>query len=167
MPGFWVKDEEGRVLGPVSLKVLQELSVQGRLQGFILGSRDGNRWLPLYEISEVFDVLMPPGLAERHARDRQEAQRIRLLIDRYQEMRPHELFGVPESAELTVYRQGFVQLARPFRPGSLPGNSHPELLAACNEMFQFLSRQMTALEQSRSKAPEPARASPTPGRGAS
>ncbi len=167
MSSFWIMDAKGRVLGPVGLQVIKDLAAGGRISGFTRASRDGKTWLTVADIPEVAAALMPPSVRERRQREQQEAQRIELQLDRYQELPPHELFGVPAGSPIKVYRQGFLALAKPYHPGRLSQDVDPALLKACMGMFQYLSTVMATLEQKekereRARAPATAAQKPAP-----
>lgn len=53
MSTYWVVDDSGRILGPVSDSVIRDLVTRGRLQRLTKGSRDGKTWLPLAALPEL------------------------------------------------------------------------------------------------------------------
>jgi hypothetical protein len=140
-------DGEGRILGPISLEVVQNLASEGRVNGFHKVSSDGKNYLPVTSFPEVANTLLPPALAERRRRDLQHAQRLHLELDRFQELKINELFGVRKNATEGEYRIAFRALASSYRPANLSPSSHPELLKACTATFNFLSQQMRRIEE--------------------
>ncbi len=163
MADYWVIDGGGGMLGPVSLKVLKDLAMAGRLSGFNQASTDGKTWFKLDQLPEVAQALLPPSLRARREREQQEAQTLALHLDRYGEMQTHELFGVPRGSTSAVYRQGYLELAKRYHPSRLPASVHPELLAASMEMFRFLSARMAQVEKDeRRRAPLAPSAPPPP-----
>lgn len=146
MSAYWLKDAKGLVVGPIGLGAVRDLAAL-RGEAFTHASIDGKTWLVLSDLPEVAEAVRPASVAQRHARERQEAQRIALQLDRYEELATHELFGVPKRSDLKTYRQGFIALAKPYHPARLPKDVHPDLLKACMEMFQFLSGRMVLVER--------------------
>jgi hypothetical protein len=154
MASYWIQDQQGLVLGPVGLEVLKDLSNAKRLGDFTKVSQDGTHWQALSSIPEVAHVLSP-GAPERAAQEAVQAQRVRAELARYISMPTHALFGVSAGSNLSVCRQGFLALAKPFHPARLAQDVHPELLRAHMEMFQFLSGRMVELERSLNTPPPP------------
>ena len=58
MPEYWIGDAEGRVLGPVSLDVVQDLVNTGRLMEITRVSRDGRNWGTPASFPEVMTLLL-------------------------------------------------------------------------------------------------------------
>jgi hypothetical protein len=141
-------DEKNGVLGPVSWDVLKDLAQNGKLTGFSKISINGTTWQNISEISEIAQIMLPPGLAARRAQDERRAERVLVELERFRSIPTHELFGVPKDSPVKVYRQGYVNLAKPIHPGRLPNDTHPSLLRACMQMFQFLSERMAQIEKS-------------------
>ena len=77
MAEYWIGDAEGRVLGPVSLDVVQDLVNTGRLTQITRASRDGQSWGPPHAYPEVMALLLnaPPPEALLNS-ERQEAARV-------------------------------------------------------------------------------------------
>jgi hypothetical protein len=162
--GYWVMDRQGLVLGPVSLQVLIDISAQTKFQADSKASVDGKTWMPIRDIPELARALLGANDVEKRRREIQEAQRIDMLLDRYREMKTHELFTAKAGASSRDHRPGFLTLAKPYHPGRLPKDAAPELVRICMEMFQFLSTRMAELEAAEKAGPRPSPAARPPSR---
>ncbi len=162
MASYWVRDAEGRVLGPLTLEALRPLANGGRLSNVKSASLDGQAWVPLAKVPEVEALFIPPAILMRREADQQEAQRIELELDRIQELATHVIFGVPEDADLRTYRKGFITVGKQYHPARLPMSAHPDLLRATMAIFQLLSTRMAIVEKKlQGTAPPPAAATRT------
>lgn len=156
MSNYWIGDAAGRVLGPLTLQALRDLIGSGRMKKVNRASRDGTTWIPLENFEEVKDLLAKA--APSAAVDQQTAEIIRTQLHTLQGHKtPHEVFGVPPTANLDQLRLAFFRMAKRFSPDLLTPETHPDLRRAAQEMFDFLSAKMREAE---------ARATPgTPARG--
>jgi hypothetical protein len=165
MSAYWLKDAKDRVVGPATLEQIKDLASKGRVTGKTRGSRDQEAWGPLSDLPELKAALLPPEVIQQQAKDRVEAQQMQMELDRFKELPTHKILGVPQHAAEREYKQAFLNLGKRYHPARLPGNSHPELLRACMEMFQFLSGRMVLIEQGfasrRSGSHVPPKAAPT------
>lgn len=156
MPSYWLKEDGGRLVGPLSLEAIREMAGNGRLTGSAWVSRDAGQWARASQLPELNDVLLPPAMVQRFAAERAEAKRILGELERIRPMATHEIFRVPEGADVRTYRQAFVAVGKQYHPGRLPANVHPDLLRACMQMFQHLSERMVLLERVGGAHPRPA-----------
>jgi hypothetical protein len=143
MDDWYLKDARGGIVGPLTREVASDL-VRSKPGLFVHGSRDGVSWRPLKSASVSSDVEAPYA---RFKRETALAQVVELQLDRYREMSPHHLFGVPDGADLKAFRQGFVNVAKRFHPGRLPKDVTPALLRAHVAMYQYLTEVMDRLER--------------------
>jgi hypothetical protein len=84
--------------------------------------------------------------SDRRARELGEAQRTMLELDRFRELQPHHLFGVPKNASAKEFRQGFLSLAKRYHPGRLPRDAAPEWLKAQIAVYQHLTEVIQRVE---------------------
>src|SRR5271169_6665852 len=144
---YWIGDAEGRVLGPVSLDVVQELVNTGRLQDVTHASTDGHRWGPPEQFPEILALLLhaprPEALLEL---ERQEAGRVWDQLRGMQGKAPHELFHIEQDASVDAYRNAFFKLVKRFYPDRVRAQAHPDLRRAYSDAFHFLSRLMVHIE---------------------
>ena len=92
MPEYWIGDVEGRVLGPVSLDVVQDLVNTGRLTEITRVSRDGRNWGAPSAFPEVMTLLVnAPSADSLLQSERQEAARVREQLRAMQGRPPHEI----------------------------------------------------------------------------
>ena len=147
---YWIGDSEGRVLGPVTLDVVQELVNTGRLQDVTRASSDGQRWGTPEQFPEILALLLhapkPEVLLEL---ERQEAGRVWEQLRAMQGRMPHELFHISEDASLDAYRNAFFKLVKRFYPDRVRAQAHPDLRRAYSDAFHFLSRLMVHIENER------------------
>jgi uncharacterized protein (TIGR02266 family) len=148
MPEYWIGDAEGRVLGPVSLDVVQDLVNTGRLTEITRVSRDGRNWGTPAAFPEVMTVLLnapsPDALLQS---ERKEATRVRDQLRAMQGRSPHEIFRLDRNASVDAYRNAFFKLVKRFYPDRVRAQAHPELRKAYADAFQFLSRLMVHIEK--------------------
>lgn len=140
---WYLKDARGGIVGPLSREVASEL-VRSRPGLFVHGSHDGVAWRPLKSAPSLAGGEDP---AAKRRREEAAAQEVELQLDRFRELAPHHLFGVPEKAGLKDYRQGFLNVAKRFHPGRLPKDVAPALLKAHMAMYQYLTEVMEQLER--------------------
>jgi len=147
MPEYWIGDVEGRVLGPVSLDVVQDLVNTGRLTEITRVSRDGRNWGTPAGFPEVMALLLnapsPNALLQS---ERQEAARVREQLRAMQGRPPHEIFRLDRNASVDAYRNAFFKLVKRFYPDRVRAQAHPDLRKAYSDAFQFLSRLMVHIE---------------------
>src|SRR5208283_122963 len=144
---YWIGDAEGRVLGPVTLDIVQELVSTGRLQDVTRASTDGQRWGAPEQFPEILALLLhapkPEVLLEL---ERQEAGRVWDQLRGMQGKTPHELFHIAQDASLDAYRNAFFKLVKRFYPDRVRAQAHPDLRRAYSDAFHFLSRLMVHIE---------------------
>jgi uncharacterized protein (TIGR02266 family) len=148
MAEYWIGDADGRVLGPVSLDVVQDLVNTGRLTQITRASRDGQSWGPPNAYPEVMALLLnaPPPEALLQS-ERQEAARVRDQLRTMQGRPPHEIFRLDRNASVDAYRNAFFKLVKRFYPDRVRAQAHPDLRKAYADAFQFLSRLMVHIER--------------------
>jgi len=140
MPEYWIGDVEGRVLGPVSLDVVQDLVNTGRLTEITRVSRDGRNWGMPAGFPEVMTLLVnAPSPDHLLQSERQEATRVREQLRAMQGRPPHEIFRLDRNA--------FFKLVKRFYPDRVRAQAHPDLRKAYADAFQFLSRLMVHIEK--------------------
>ena len=148
MPEYWIGDTEGRVLGPVSLDVVQDLVNTGRLLDITRVSRDGRNWGAPASFPEVMTLLLnapsPDALLQS---ERQEAARVREQLRAMMGRPPHEIFRLDRTASVDAYRNAFFKLVKRFYPDRVRAQAHAELRKAYADAFQFLSRLMVHIEK--------------------
>ncbi|MEW5738887.1 MAG: PilZ domain-containing protein [Myxococcota bacterium] len=159
MDTWYLKDARGGVVGPLSREVASDL-VRSKPGLFVHGSHDGVTWKPLKATPALAEGEQP---AARLQRETSAAQLVELQLDRYREMAPHHLFGVPEgSTDLKAWRQGFLNVAKRFHPGRLPKDVAPALLKAHMAMYQYLTEVMERVERTLGDQATGAERIPTP-----
>lgn len=146
MANYWVGDAYGRVLGPLGLETLQELTAAGRLK-IDRASTDGKLFGPLERYPEIARVVAA-GAARAKATDGREQARQLSEEIRAMRARPvHEVFNLPADASIDAFRASFFALVKRFYPASLPRDADESLRSAYAEMFQFLSKLMADIER--------------------
>src|SRR5271154_2577029 len=144
---YLICDADGRVLGPVSLDVVQELVKTGRLQDVTRASTDGHRWGAPEQYPEILALLLhapkPEALLEL---ERQEAGRVWEQLRAMQGKTPQELFRLEQEASVDAYRNAFFKLVKRFYPDRVRAQAHPDLRRAYSDAFHFLSRLMVHIE---------------------
>lgn len=143
---YWIRDVDGRVLGPVSFPVLRDLCSARRLVGVTHVSRDGKSWQTLQELPELATLLEAPEAAQLQQEQQAEAVRLRAQLRAAASAPAHLIFKVAEEAPLQTYRQAYFALARRFHPSRLEPTTHPDLVAASREAFAFFSKRMSEVE---------------------
>src|SRR3712207_5079549 len=98
MASYWIGDDSGRVLGPLTLTALRDLVGSGRLRTASRASRDGRQWVPLREFTEIADLFTAPPAAPQG--DPAQVDRLRALLRAMQTQSAHELYGVRPEASL-------------------------------------------------------------------
>lgn len=148
---WWIRDPEGRVLGPVSLPVLSDLVRAGRLHDIASVSRDGRAWRPPSEFGEVQSLLaqLPPTDARE-----QELARLREYQSRIRKAEPHDVFRVERTASADEYRAAFFRTVKRFHPERAPAGDL-ELRRAYEEVFLYLAGLMVQLEHKKELASKP------------
>lgn len=154
----WIRDDVGRVLGPIGIAVLRDLISAGRLSAVQAASRDGVTFVPVAQVPEVADLVAKEG---RKQDDRAEAERIGTVLHVLQSKAPHEVFELPESASLEEFKTAFFRLAKHYHPDRLPADSIPELRLAYDSLFHFLAQSMASVERKRVAAAAVAAAAAT------
>ena len=148
MPEYWIGDVDGRVLGPVSLDVVQDLVNTGRLTEITRVSRDGRNWGTPAGFPEVMALLLNAPSPEALLQvERQEAARVREQLRAMQGRPPHEIFRLDRYASVDAYRNAFFKLVKRFYPDRVRAQAHPDLRKAYADAFQFLSRLMVHIER--------------------
>lgn len=168
METWFLMDSKGGVVGPVPKDAAIGL-LRDRPGLFVKISRDGTAWSALKQQPQVQALVTQEGPAARRVREEQDAQRVLFDLDRFRELKPHELFGVPESSSKRDYRQGFLGIAKRYHPGRLSSDVAPALLKAHMAVYQYLSEVMHKVEESipdhrivSSPTPVPRISRPTP-----
>lgn len=144
MPDVWIRDEVGRVLGPIGVEVLRDLISAGRLAAIQAASRDGNTFVPVSEVPEVADLVAKDA---RRQDDRTEAERISAVLHVLKSKSPHDVFELPASASLEQFKTAFFRLAKHYHPDRLPADALPELRLAYDSLFHFLAQSMAQVER--------------------
>lgn len=139
----WIRDDAGRVLGPIGLGVLRDLVAAGRITRIQAASRDGQQFVPLKEVPEIADLVAKEA---RRADDKLEADRIAMLLHDMKARPPHEVFELPETATLDEFKAAFFRLAKQYHPQRLPADALPELRLAFDSLFHFLATTMAQVE---------------------
>jgi len=148
MPEYWIGDADGRVLGPVSLDVVQDLVNTGRVTEITRVSRDGRNWGIPASFPEVMTLLLnAPSPDTLLQSERQEAGRVREQLRTMQGRPPHEIFRLDRNASVDAYRNAFFKLVKRFYPDRVRAQAHPDLRKAYGDAFQFLSRLMVHIER--------------------
>jgi hypothetical protein len=160
MDDWYLQDAEGRVVGPVGGAVAADL-LRERPGLFTHVSSDAVNWVAL-RASTVTRLAPAEPPQARRQREEQRAQHALLELDRFQELRPNELFGVPWNASLADHQRGYQALASRFDPASLPADTAPALRDAYLTVYRHLAGVMNKVE-SRLGAPrqQPRPAQPT------
>ncbi len=152
MSRYWIADARRNILGPVDETVLGDLAAAGKLDGIELVSKEGGAWAPPAAFPEIAGLFLSPGDEERLAREREEAQRLALVLDGLREKPVHVLFGVAETASFEELRGGYFTLAKRYHPARLPATAAPELKQAYVEVFQFLAARLHEEDRRRKAA---------------
>lgn len=158
---YWLADSEARVLGPVSLEVVRDLAMRGKLNDVRAVSRDGKQFVPLREVPEIQAALAPPQ-GDEVARAQYDATRqIREWLDSIKDRPTHEVLRVPATASKEAARAAFFALVHRYLPSRLPPEATPELRLACEDAFLVLAERMVEFEK-KGKTTPPSVAPRTP-----
>lgn len=167
---YWLADSEARVLGPVSLDVVRDLAMRGKLNDVRAVSRDGRQFVPLREVPEIQQALAPPQ-GDEVARAQYDATRqIREWLESVKDRPTHEILRVPSTASKEAARAAFFNLVHRYLPSRLPPEATPELRLACEDAFMILAERMVEFEKKGRTAPPaiaPKAAQPLPNTSAS
>jgi hypothetical protein len=145
---YWLADSEARVLGPVSLAVVRDLALRGKLQDVRAVSRDGRNFVPLREMPELLEVLsLPPKQGEAARAQADATRQIRDWLASIKDRPSHEVFRVPANASRDAWRAAFFALIHRYVPSRLPADATPELRLACEDAFLTLAERMVAIER--------------------
>lgn len=145
MSDWFLKDARGNEIGPLSREVAVDL-LRSQPGVFVQASRDRRTWQPVRG-QAVQSLVTAEAPVTRLAREKQEAERALFELDRFRELEPHVLFGVPKTASLKDYRHGFLNLAKRFHPGRLPRDASGELVKAHMAVYQHLTEVMQQVEK--------------------
>ncbi|MBE2254405.1 MAG: hypothetical protein IAE78_33060 [Myxococcus sp.] len=160
MADWYLKDARGSEVGPLSREVAIDL-IRSRPGVFLHASSDRVSWQPVRgEAVQSLVGAEPPEARAR--REQQETERALFELDRFHELEPHALFGVPRSANAREYRQGFLNLAKRFHPGRLPRDAAPALVRAHVAVYQYLTEVIQQVEAQLATAPPPRASAPPP-----
>lgn len=145
MSDWFLKDSRGNELGPLSREVAVDL-IRSQPGVFVQASPDRVTWQPVRgaAVQSIVSAEVPEA---KLAREKQEAERALFELDRFRELDPHVLFGVPKTAGLKDYRHGFLNLAKRFHPGRLPRDASGELVKAHMAVYQHLTEVMQHVEK--------------------
>lgn len=157
---WYLKDSRGNEVGPLSREVAVDL-LRTKPGVFVQASKDRVTWQPVRG-QAVQTMVTAEAPAARLAREQQEAERALFDLDRFRELAPHALFGVPKTATVKDYRHGFLNLAKRFHPGRLPRDASGPLVKAHMAVYQYLTEVIQQVEaklaapEARPSAPPPA-----------
>ena len=152
MSEYWIGDNAGRVLGPVSFAAIAELVSAGRLQGTAHVSRNGRDWLPVEDAPEIASLFTTRASVDRESRDRQQAAQIMAELQQLRGRAMHEIFGIGPGSDISAYRSAFFKMVKKYFPDRTADGAHSSLRQANSEMFAFLSDLMGQIEQTASRA---------------
>lgn len=148
MSEYWLADSEARVLGPVSLAVVRDLALRGKIHDVRAVSKDGRTFVPVREMPELQEVLsLPPKQGEATRAQAEATQQIRDWLASIKDRPSHEVFRVPANASRDAWRAAFFALIHRYVPSRLPTDATPELRLACEDAFLTLSERMVAIER--------------------
>lgn len=148
MSDYWLADSEARVLGPVSLAVVRDLALRGKIHDVRAVSRDGRNFVPLREMPELAEVLsLPPKQGEAVRAQADATKQIRDWLASIKDRASHEVFRVPANASRDAWRAAFFALIHRYVPSRLPADATPELRLACEDAFMTLAERMVAVER--------------------
>ncbi len=159
MDDWFLKDTQGNIVGPLSREVAVAL-LRSRPGVFLFTSTDKVQWLPV-RTPTVQSLVQAEDPRARLQRERQEASKAELDLDRYRELKPHELFGVPKGSPARDFRKGFLTLAKRYHPGRLPRDVSPALLRANMAVYQYLTEVLTEVEKAPAVVALPVQARPS------
>lgn len=160
MNDWYLKDSRGNEVGPMSRDVAVDL-IRSRPGVFLHASTDRRTWQPVRGAA-MQTLVAAEDPSARLSRERQETERALFDLDRFRDLEPHALFGVPKSATAKEFRQGFLNLAKRFHPGRLPRDAAAPLVKAHIAVYQYLTEVIQqvetrlALPEAKPSAPQPA-----------
>ncbi len=157
---YWVRDQAGRVLGPVGLHVVKELVKTGRLLAASQISSDGRTWRSIDTVPELA-ALLQAAKAPRQSADLDEAARVEADVRRLTGKPPREVLGVPAAASIEQARLAFFSRVKLFHPSRLRPDAHDDLRRAYDRMYQLLTAAMQALEREQRASKPSAAPAPT------
>ena len=144
MAEVWISDAEGRVLGPMPLEVVKQLAAGGHVHDIRRVSNDGKRWSTAHSFPELVPFLKSQATpADAQV---QQAAKLRAQLSEFRAKPVHQVFQVAVGASFEVHQTAFFALVKRFHPARLPTDAHPDLRAACLEVFTFLGTLMAGLE---------------------
>ncbi len=146
MDNWYLRDSRGGQVGPISRQVAVDL-IRARPGFFLHVSNDGAEWKPIARQPHVQALVGAEPVAVRLRRETDEAQRLMFDLDRFRDLQPHQLFGVPANSSLKEYRAGFAQRAKHVHPGRLPRDVAPALLRAQMAVYQYLTEVLSEVEK--------------------
>ncbi len=144
---YWLADAENRVLGPVSIEIVRDLAVRGKLAEVRAVSNDGRSFKPVQEFPELLKVLSPGSAEDQSKAQAETARQIRSWLDAVKERPTAEVFKVPPGASREAWRAAFFALVYRYVPNRLPPDATAELRLACEDAFLHLSERMVDLER--------------------
>lgn len=144
---YWLADAENRVLGPVSIDIVRDLSVRGKLAEVRAVSNDGRTFKPVSEFPDLVKVLAPASGEEQSKAQAETTRQIRGWLDLVKDRPTAEVFKVPPGASREAWRAAFFALVYRYVPNRLPPDATPELRLACEDAFLHLSERMVDLER--------------------
>ncbi len=147
MDNWFLMDTKGAIVGPLGKDVAVSL-LRERPGLFVKVSRDGVSWSGLRHDLRTQALVGAEAPEAKQRREEQEAQKVLFELDRFKELTPNQLFGVPASASRRDFRQGFLNLAKRFHPARLAKDVHPALLRAHLLTYQYLSEVIQQVEAS-------------------
>ncbi len=148
MSSFWLADSEARVLGPVSIDVVRDLSLRGKLHDVRAVSKDGRTFVPVREVPEIQAALQATKNTDELAHAQADAtKQIRDWLTSIRGRSSEEVFRVPPNASREAWRAAFFNLIYRYVPGRLPPEATPELRLACEDAFLTLSERMVDVER--------------------
>jgi hypothetical protein len=152
---YWLADSEARVLGPVSIDVVRDLAMRGKLNDVRAVSRDGRQFVPLREVPEV-QTALAPAQGDEVAKAQYDATRqIREWLESIKDRSTAEVLRIPSTASKEAARAAFFPLVQRYLPSRLPPEATPELRLACEDAFLILSERMVEFERKGRNAPPP------------
>ena len=149
MSFFWLADSDARVLGPVSIEVVRDLALRGKLNDVRAVSKDGKTFVPVREVPEIQQALqVTQANTDELAHAQADAtKQIRDWLTSIRSRSSEEVFRVPQNASREAWRAAFFSLVYRYVPGRLPPEATPELRLACEDAFLALSERMVDIER--------------------
>jgi hypothetical protein len=147
VPQYWLADSEARVLGPVAIDVVRDLSMRGKLRDVRAVSRDGRHFVPLREVPEIQAALAPPRGDEIDRAQYEATRQIREWLESIKGRATSEVLRVPSNASKESARAAFFSLVHRYLPSRLPAEATPELRLACEDAFLVLAERIIEFEK--------------------